>query len=159
MLYKSVDFINPDEFLEIKKTSSPKGLEVSMVTWPARLDTECCYLSTEVLPIYLLAFACFRTARLAGAGTSNGSPLRRVDFILWQLVFWPCSTEVSAVLPTVPWHPSWQSRTTPKTLQGGGYIFWNMWSHIHYNVNSGKDLVRPLYLSALSLPASDLLTD
>ena len=28
------------------------------------LDTECCYLPTEVVPIYLIAFACFRTARL-----------------------------------------------------------------------------------------------
>ena len=26
------------------------------------LDTECCYLPTEVVPINLLAFACFRTA-------------------------------------------------------------------------------------------------
>ena len=34
------------------------------------LDTERCYLPTEVVLIYLLAFACFRTARLAGAGTS-----------------------------------------------------------------------------------------
>ena len=29
------------------------------------LDTERCYLPTEVVPIDLLAFACFRTARLA----------------------------------------------------------------------------------------------
>ena len=27
-----------------------------MVTWPARLDPERCYLPTEVVPIYLLAF-------------------------------------------------------------------------------------------------------
>ena len=46
------------------------------------LDTEHCYLPTEVVPIYLLAFACFRTARLTGAGTSNGSSLRRMDSIL-----------------------------------------------------------------------------
>ena len=30
------------------------------------LDTERCYLPTEVVPIYLLAFACFQTASLAG---------------------------------------------------------------------------------------------
>ena len=35
-----------------------------------------------MVPIYLLAFACFWTARLAGAGTGNGSSLRRVDSIL-----------------------------------------------------------------------------
>ena len=46
------------------------------------LDTERCYLPTEVVPIYLLAFACFRTARLAGAGTRDGSSLRHVDSIL-----------------------------------------------------------------------------
>ena len=46
------------------------------------LDTERCYLPTEVVPIYLLAFACFRTARLAGAGTSDGHSLRRMDSIL-----------------------------------------------------------------------------
>ena len=46
------------------------------------LDTERCYLPTKVVPIYLLAFACFRTARLAGAGTSDGRSLLRVDSIL-----------------------------------------------------------------------------
>ena len=46
------------------------------------LDTERCYLPTEVVPINLLTFACFRTARLAGAGTSDGSSLRRMDSIL-----------------------------------------------------------------------------
>ena len=46
------------------------------------LDTERCYLPTKVVPIYLLAFACFRTARLAGAGTSDGNSLRHVDSIL-----------------------------------------------------------------------------
>ena len=46
------------------------------------LDTECCYLPTEVVPIHLLAFACFRTARLAGAGISDGSSLHHVDSIL-----------------------------------------------------------------------------
>ena len=35
------------------------------------LDTERCYLPTKVVPIDLLAFACFRTARLAGAGTKK----------------------------------------------------------------------------------------
>ena len=35
------------------------------------LDTERCYLPTEVVPIYLLAFACFQTARLAVAGTKR----------------------------------------------------------------------------------------
>ena len=49
------------------------------------LDTERCYLPTEVVPIYLLAFACFRTARLAGAGTSDRRSLRRVDLILQLL--------------------------------------------------------------------------
>ena len=38
------------------------------------LDTERCYLPTEVVPIYLLAFACFRTARLDGAGTKRREP-------------------------------------------------------------------------------------
>ena len=42
------------------------------------LDTERYYLPTEVVPIDLLAFACFRTIRLAGAGTSD----RTVDSIL-----------------------------------------------------------------------------
>ena len=51
------------------------------------LDTERYYLPTEVVPIYLLAFACFRTARLAGAGTSDGSSLRCMDSILRLLVF------------------------------------------------------------------------
>ena len=46
------------------------------------LDTERCYLPTEVVHIYLLTFACFRTTRLVGAGTSNGSSLRCVDSIL-----------------------------------------------------------------------------
>ena len=46
------------------------------------LDTEHCYLPTEVVPIYLLPLACFRTARLAGAGTSDGRSLRRMDSIL-----------------------------------------------------------------------------
>ena len=41
-----------------------------------------CYLPTEVVPIYLLTFTCFRTARSAGAGTSDGSSLRRMDLIL-----------------------------------------------------------------------------
>ena len=46
-----------------------------------RLDTECCYLPTEVVPIYLLAFACFQTARLVGAGTKRRAltPLRGFD--------------------------------------------------------------------------------
>ena len=63
--------------------------------WPhgqCDLDTECCYLPTEVVPIYLLTFARFRTARLAGAGTSDGRSLHHVDSILRLLVFWPCST-------------------------------------------------------------------
>ena len=51
------------------------------------LDTERCYLPTKVVPIYLFAFACFRTARLAGAGTSDGHSLRRMDLILRLLVF------------------------------------------------------------------------
>ena len=46
------------------------------------LDKERCYLPTEVVPIDLLAFACFRTARLAGAGTSDRRSLCRVDSIL-----------------------------------------------------------------------------
>ena len=29
---------------------------VSVVTWPVQLDTECRYLPTEVVPIYLLTF-------------------------------------------------------------------------------------------------------
>ena len=51
------------------------------------LDTEHCYLPTEVVLINLLAFACFRTARLAGTGTSDGRSLHHVDLILRLLAF------------------------------------------------------------------------
>ena len=53
-----------------------------MVTWPVQLDTERHYLPTVVVPVYLLTFACFQTARLARAGTRDGSSLHRVDLIL-----------------------------------------------------------------------------
>ena len=45
------------------------------------LYTEHCYLPTEVVPIYLLAFACFRTARLAVTETKwrELTPLRGFD--------------------------------------------------------------------------------
>ena len=45
------------------------------------LDTEHCYLPIEVVPIYLLVFACFLTARLAGAGTSDEHSLRCLDSV------------------------------------------------------------------------------
>ena len=61
------------------------------------LDTERRYLPTEVVPINLLAFACFRTATLVGAGTSDGRLLRHVDSILQLKIYRPYSTEASAV--------------------------------------------------------------
>ena len=61
------------------------------------LDTERCYLPTEVVPIYLLAFACFRTTRLVGAGTSDGRSLRRMDLNLQLKIYRSYSTEASAV--------------------------------------------------------------
>ena len=47
---------------------------VSVVTWPARLDTKRCYLPTEVVPIYLLAFLhAFELLGWQELGQSDGS--------------------------------------------------------------------------------------
>lgn len=41
----------------------------------------------KVVPIYLLAFSCFQTARLEGVGASDGSSLRPVALGLGLVIF------------------------------------------------------------------------
>ena len=41
-------------FLSHRASVCPKT--ICVVMWPVRLDTECCYVPTVVVPIYLLAF-------------------------------------------------------------------------------------------------------
>ena len=72
-------------FQAIEPVFCPKT--VSVVMWPARLGTECCYLPTEVVPIYLLAF--LHIFKLLGWQELGQAPGPHSVTWIWSYDCWP----------------------------------------------------------------------
>ena len=76
---------------------------VSVVMWPARLDTERCYLPTKVVPIYLLAFLhAFELLSWQELGQATGA-----HSVAWIQSYNCCSSDLAAqrLLQFNPPHP------------------------------------------------------